>query len=136
MGVSVQEQKKEVCTPSKSVGVGVGRFGPWGNETGCQVVGVAMDKTQRIEVCLACTLVGLDVGVEGVAGPMRRASWWRCCCKLVAYLILSTSIGCAHIVPGIAPNAPTHPCCKHLMGSIVVMVSRNWGGAASLSELR
>ena len=42
-------------------------------------------------------------------------------CKLVAYLILSTSIGCAHIVPGIAPNAPTHPCCKHLMGSIVVI---------------
>jgi len=82
VGVSVQEQTKEVCTPPKSVGVGVGRFGPWGNETGCQVVGVAMDKTQRIEVYLACTLVGLDVGVEGVAGAMKRASWWSCCGRL------------------------------------------------------
>ena len=105
VGVSVQEQQKEVCTSHQRAygfddGVGVGRFGPWGNETGCRV---AMDKTQRIEVYLACTLVGLDVGVEGVAGPMRRASWWPCCtqngtgvvagCKLVAYLILSTSIG-------------------------------------------
>ena len=59
--------------------LGLGLDGLWGNETGGRVVGVAMDKTQRIAVYLACTLVGLDVGVEGVAGAMKRASWWRCC---------------------------------------------------------
>ena len=33
------------------------------------------------------------------------------------YLILRTSIGWAHIVPGMAPKAPTQPCCRHFMGS-------------------
>ena len=89
-----------------------------------------LHKTQKIEVYWVAHWWDWDVGFEGVAGAMGRASWWPCCrkvrvgnplCKLVSYLILSTSIGCAHIVPGIAPKAPTHPCCKHLMGSIVVM---------------